>query len=255
MRILIVDGWTCEGNRTHALAGVEEQTRVFESLVREFQPEADIRIVHTYGDAGQEDPDLSQYSAAVWTGGGGNIYENDAFNRRQLRLGERVLEEVPHVWGSCWGFQVITTVCGGEVAPARAPEIGIANDITVGSVDFAETLYRGKPRTFDAPAHHFDETARLPAGFDIVAENATTLQAVVSKDRRITCTQYHPELPYDYIGKLMLHWAPNYRSMFTEEAFRRLLAVLKKKEREEQNLRKIEFRNWLEFVGQDLEDS
>ena len=54
-------------------------------------------------------------------------------------------------------------------------------------------------------------------GFDIIAENAITLQAVVSKDRRVTCTQYHPELPYDYIGKLLVHWAPNYTSMFTEE--------------------------------------
>ncbi|MDE2889437.1 MAG: hypothetical protein OXR72_14615 [Gemmatimonadota bacterium] len=96
--------------------------------------------------------------------------------------------------------------------------------------------------------HHFDEAARLPREFEIVAENAPTLQAVVSKDRRITCTQYHPELPYDYIGKLMQHWAPNYTSMFAEDDFRNLLARLKKKEKEEESFRKIEFRNWLEFV-------
>lgn len=248
MRILIVDGWTREGNRSHAHAGVAEQAHVFESLVREYQPEAAIRIVNTHVDAGPSDLDFSGYDAAIWTGGGGNIYENDPFNMRQLELGERVLTNVPRVWGSCWGFQVITTVCGGEVAPARNPEIGIATGISVRSVDFAETLYRGKPRPFDAPAHHFDETARLPRAFEIVAENATTLQAVVSKDRRITCTQYHPELPYDYIGKLMQHWAPNYTSMFEEEDFRILLARLKKKEREEESFRKIEFGNWLEFV-------
>lgn len=254
MRILIVDGWTCEGNRTHALAGVEEQARVFGSLVREFQPDAETRIVRTHSAAGPTDVDLRQFDAAVWTGGGGNIYKNNAFNWRQLRLGERVLEEVPRVWGSCWGFQVITTVCGGEVAPARAPEIGIATGIAARPVDFAETLYCGKRRTFDAPAHHFDEIARLPGGFDIVAENATMLQAVVSRDRRITCTQYHPELPYDYIGRLMKHWAPNYRTMFTEQAFQNLLARLKEKEKEEMDLRKIEFRNWLEFVGKNTED-
>lgn len=248
MRILIVDGWTREGNRTHADAGVREQTRVFESLVREYQPEAEIRIANTHVDAGTSDQDFSGYDAAIWTGGGGNIYEDEPFNRRQLQLGERVLADVPRVWGSCWGFQVISTVCGGEVAPARRPEIGIARDVTVRSLDFSRTLYCGKPRTFDAPAHHFDETARLPREFEIVAENATTLQAVVSKDRRITCTQYHPELPYDYIGKLMRHWAPNYASMFAEDDFQNLLAGLKKKEKEEESFRKIEFRNWLEFV-------
>ena len=150
--------------------------------------------------------------------------------------------------GSDRGFQVITTVCGGEVAPARTPEIGIATGITTRSVDYADILYRGKPRPFDAPAHHFDETARLPGEFEVVAENATTLQAVVSKDRRVTCTQYHPELPYDYIGKLMLHWASNYTSIFAEDDFRNLLAGLKRKEKEEKSFRKIEFRNWLEFV-------
>ena len=87
-------------------------------------------------------------------------------------------------------------------------------------------------------------------GFDIIAENAITLQAVVSKDRRVFCTQYHPELPYDYIGKLLMHWAPNYTSIFTEDAFQNLLAGLKKKEKEEKALRKVEFRNWLEFVGE-----
>ncbi|MDE3000530.1 MAG: hypothetical protein OXU79_15775 [Gemmatimonadota bacterium] len=248
MRILIVDGWTRDGNRSHAHAGVKEQAHVFKSLVRECQPEAEIRIVDTHVVAGPTDLDFSGYDAAVWTGGGGNIYKVDPFNRRQLELGERVLSEVPRVWGSCWGFQVITTVCGGEVAPARRPEMGIAAGISVRSMDFAETLYRGKPRPFDAPAHHFDETARLPREFEIVAENATTLQAVVSKDRRITCTQYHPELPYDYIAKLMLHWAPNYTSIFAEDDFRNLLAGLKKKEKEEKSFRKIEFRNWLGYV-------
>lgn len=248
MRLLIIDGWTLEGNRTHVHAGVEEQARVFEALVRESQPDAEIWIVHTYSDAGTPDLDFGEYDAAVWTGGGGNIYKDDTFNRRQLALGERVLADVPHVWGSCWGFQVITTVCGGEVAPARRPEIGIARDVTVRSADYAEIMYRGKPYTFDAPAHHFDETARLPGEFEIVAENATTLQAVVSRDRRIICTQYHPELPYDYIGKLMRHWAPNYTSMFAEDDFRSLLAGLNKKEKEEKSFRKIEFRNWLEFV-------
>lgn len=248
MRLLIIDGWNLEGNRSHAHAGVQEQTHIFEALVRESQPEAEVRIVHTYSDTGIPDLDFSRYKGAVWTGGGGNIYKDEPFNRRQLALGERVLADVPHVWGSCWGFQVITTVCGGEVAPARRPEIGIATDISVLSVDYADIMYRGKPRPFDAPAHHFDETARLPKEFEIVAENATTLQAVVSKDRRITCTQYHPELPYDYIGKLMLHWAPNYASMFAEDDFQNLLAGLKKKEKEEKSFRKIEFRNWLEFV-------
>ena len=250
LRLLIVDGWTKEGNLSHALAGCETQASITELLVRECLPDADTRIVYTHNEAGPPGLDLRQYDAAIWTGGGGNIYENEAFNRRQLQLGECVLADIPHVWGSCWGFQVIVTICGGTVAPARTPEIGIASGITVRRVGLAETIYHSKPPTFDAPAHHFDEIARLPGGFEVIAENTTTLQAAASRDRRVTCTQYHPELPYDYIGKLLAYWAPNYRSVFTEDAFQNLLVDLKKREKEERGLRKIEFRNWLEFLGQ-----
>ena len=87
MRLLIVDGWTREGNLSHAVAGCEEQAGVFASLVRECLPEADIRIVDTHSDAGRADLDFSEYDAAILTGGGGNIYEDNPFNRRQLELG------------------------------------------------------------------------------------------------------------------------------------------------------------------------
>lgn len=250
MRLLIVDGWTEEGNRSHTRAGCVTQASVFESLIREYLPAAEIRIVDTHASCGPANLDPGRFDAAVWTGGGGNIYEDSAFNRRQLGLCERVLAEVRHVWGSCWGFQVLTSVCGGKVAPARTPEIGIATGIKVRAAGPAGTIYRGKPAVFDAPAHHFDEIAQLPGDFKPAAENGHSVQAAMSRDGRIFCTQYHPELPYDYIGRLLAHWAAKYRSLFTEEAFRILLADLKTRERKERDLRKVEFGNWLAFLRQ-----
>ena len=70
MRLLIVDGWTREGNQSHAVAGCEKQAGVFESLVRECLPETEIQIVDTHNDAGPPDLDYSEYEAAIWTGGG-----------------------------------------------------------------------------------------------------------------------------------------------------------------------------------------
>ena len=93
-----------------------------------------------------------------------------------------VLAEVRHVWGSCWGFQVLTSVCGGKVAPARTPEIGIATGIKVRAAGPAGTIYRGKPAVFDVPAHHFDEIAQLPGDFKPAAENGHSVQAAMSRD-------------------------------------------------------------------------
>lgn len=249
MQVLIVDGWALDGSLDHPRAGVETQAQVFETLIKETLPDATITTVNTHVPSAPVELDLKQYNAAVWTGGGGNIYENGEFDRAQLALCERVLADVPFYWGSCWGMQVVVTVLGGLIANAGVPEICIASDITVRSTDSAQKLYRGKPTRFDAPAHHFDEVANLPRDFEIIAENNVTLQAVTTNDGKIFCTQYHPELPYDYIGKLVDYWSKNYRDFFTEQEFRNLLAKLPAKEQIENKSRKIEFQNWLDLIS------
>ena len=93
-------------------------------------------------------------------------------------------------------------------------------------------MYRGKPYTFDAPAHHFRRNRPAARRVrKIVAENAT-----IAAGRRIKRPSHHlhtipSRTAYDYIGKLMLHWAPNYTSRFEEDDFRNLLEGLKKKRR------------------------
>ena len=249
MRILVVDGWTAEGNLDHERAGCSLQCHVFKDLIQYRLPAAQVTVVDTHSGDGPNDLDLEAFDAAVWTGGGGNIYQADDFNSRQLHLCERVLDKVPYLWGSCWGMQVVMTVLGGRVVPAGRPEIGIAADIKTRPSRVSEAIYGAKTGPFDAPAHHFDEIEQLANGFDIVAENSVTVQAVVSKDGRIFCVQYHPELPYDLIGGLLKYWEANYRSVFSAGEFADLLAHLPEKERAEESSRKIEFNNWLSYVA------
>ncbi len=248
MKFLVIDGWTREGNLDHGRAGCILQRAVFEELIAECMPGADITTVDTHEAHGTAGLELDGFDAAIWTGGGGNIYQADDFNRRQLDLCERVLDRVPYLWGSCWGMQVVVTALGGKVAPSRRPEIGIAKDIVTRPSGITDALYATKAGPFDAPAHHFDEVEHLPGVFDIVAENSVTMQAIASRDGKIFCTQYHPEAPYDFVGRLLRYWAPNYASLFDAPAFEALLALLPEKERAEESFRKIEFENWLGYV-------
>ena len=252
MRILIVDGWTKDGSLDHLHAGCVTQAQIFESLIKEKLPEVLITTVDTCSPGSTADTDLSQFRAAIWTGGGGSIYEANDFNRGQLDLCERVLSTVPYLWGSCWGMQVVVSVFGGSVSRARIPEIGIASGIELGSSDTAKKFFSSKPPKFDAPAHHRDEIVRLPGMFEVLAENHATMQAITTNGGQIFCTQYHPELPYDYIGKLLSFWAANYRDLFTEHEFHSLLTTLSMKENAEGDTRKIEFQNWLASLSQDL---
>ncbi|MFT5113593.1 MAG: GMP synthase (glutamine-hydrolyzing) [Parasphingorhabdus sp.] len=252
MNILIIDGWTKDGNQDHYRAGCVRQTEVFEALIKDTLPGSKIHTICTDRPESSSAVGLDVYDAAVWTGGGGNIYLNNAFNREQLALCERVLAKVPYFWGSCWGLQVVVTVFGGLVTKALVPEIGIARKIVRCPTTISHDLFQGKPNTFDAPAHHADEVSRLPSGFEILAENDVTMQVIESVDRKIFCTQYHPELGYDYLRKLLEYWRPNYTKLFTEIELQQLLQDLTTKEHKEGSLRKIELQNWLKLTAQNI---
>ena len=62
------------------------------------------------------------------------------------------------------------------------------------------------------------------------------------------CTQYHPELPYNYIGKLMSYWKRNYLKIMSENEFEELLNKLQSFENEDQFNRELELLNWLENI-------
>ena len=246
MKILVVDGWTEDGNAEHVRAGCDLQCHVFRDLILETLPNASVKIVNTNNVV----PHIgaAPYDALVWTGSGSNIYQTTDHNWRQLTLCERLLDEIPLIWGSCWGLQVIVTTLGGEIAKATHPEVGVARKIRRRKSNYADALYRSKPDVFDAPTHHFDTVTALPTVFDIIAENDITLQTIVSKDQRIVCTQYHPELPYNFIARLMEHWSPDYEDLFSRQKFRARLRMLREKERTECDMRKIEFQNWLKDI-------
>ena len=85
----------------------------------------------------------------------------------------------------------------------------------------------------------------MPIGFNVLAENNFSIQAISSIDSNIVCTQYHPELPYDFIGKLMFYWKNNYLNLMTKKKFDNLIKQLNDLEIKDTFLRKLELMNWI----------
>ena len=246
MKILIINGWTRNGDDQHLQAKCVLQKNIFKNLIKNYLPNSQVDIHDSYDD---EDKNIDNYDAYLWTGGGGNIYENNSHNYSQLKLCEKIIEINKPIWGSCWGLQVIVTVLGGVIKKCQKPEFGYSKDIKIISSTLNDSIYRGKSNIFDAPAHHYDIVEKLPNEFEIISENEICIQSIYSSSKNIFCTQYHPELPYDYIASLMRFWKDNYKNFFSEIEFNEILKYLESKEKEDKGQRLQELSNWLSLLS------
>ena len=192
---------------------------------------------------------LNSYDAFMWTGGGGNIYENNKHNNYQLNLCKKILEKEKPIWGSCWGMQVIVTSLGGSVIKSKIPEFGYSQNIEIINPVLNESIYKNKNKIFEAPAHHYDIVEDIPVDFEVVSKNDFCIQSIYSSSRNIFCTQYHSELPYDYISNLMIFWRNQYNQIFSNSEFDILMKTLKNKEITDKGQRLIEIKNWLELLN------
>ena len=112
MKILVVNGWTEDGDKDHEKAGCALQKNIFNNLIKELIPDV---VVDNYSSYSPNKFILDSYEAFMWTGGGGNIYENNQHNKSQLNLCSKILSLGKPIWGSCWGMQVIVTALGKKV--------------------------------------------------------------------------------------------------------------------------------------------
>lgn len=228
-------------DREHIKANCPPQSDFFRKVILKQLPHSTVDLYQTYINKFSKSK-LSEYDAFFWTGGLGNIYQKNEFNISQLKVCEDVLSLNKPIWGSCWGLQVLVSACGGKISKSKNPEFGFSSNIFIKLENY---IFKGKPDSFTAPGHHYDIIESMPTNFNILAENNVSIQAIVSKDSNIVCTQYHPELPYDFIGKLMLYWKKNYLKEMSENKFIELIDELKLLESENRFQRELELTNWI----------
>jgi len=228
-------------DKEHIKANCPPQSDFFKKIILNQFPNSTVDLYQTYSNKFSI-PKLSEYDAFFWTGGLGNIYQKNEFNISQLKVAEDILTINKPIWGSCWGLQVLVTACGGKISKSKKPEFGFSPNIFI---KFDNYIFDNKSDGFTAPGHHYDVIEKMPSNFSILAENDVSIQAIASKDSNIVCTQYHPELPYDFIGKLMLYWKKNYLNEMLENEFMDLINQLKILESKNSYQRELELTNWI----------
>jgi GMP synthase (glutamine-hydrolyzing), C-terminal domain or B subunit/GMP synthase (glutamine-hydrolyzing), N-terminal domain or A subunit len=132
----------------------------------------------------------------VLSGGPSSVYEEGAptFDPAIFDLGIPTL-------GICYGFQVMATALGGEVAHTGLREYGS----TGVEIRDAGVLLAGQPAEQTAWMSHGDSVARAPEGFDVLASTASTPVAAFANDeKKLYGVQWHPEVKHSAHGQRVL---------------------------------------------------
>ena len=163
-----------------------------------------MREAHVYCELHPFDLDLTAIRAfapkgIILSGGPKSVYEAGA-----PKVAEELFELGVPVLGICYGMQLMSRHFGGEVVPAGKREFGHAELCAVGTPGplFDSFFVEGKSPVWMS---HGDHVARVPAGFEVVAETANApVCAIQDVDRRLYGVQFHPEVNHTPRGELLI---------------------------------------------------
>jgi GMP synthase (glutamine-hydrolysing) len=136
----------------------------------------------------------------ILSGGPASVYEKKAPG-----VPKELFDQGIPVLGICYGMQLVTHLCGGEVARAAHREYGRA-DLTI---DDRSDLFNGIGGSGSTVVwmSHGDRIERMPPGFRSIAHTGNSPIAAMKRDdhkRRIYCLQFHPEVAHTPEGARIL---------------------------------------------------
>jgi GMP synthase (glutamine-hydrolysing) len=163
-----------------------------------------VREAHVYCELHPFDMDcaaISRFapSGIILSGGPKSVYDEAAPS-----VAEELFELGVPVLGICYGMQLMSRHFGGEVVPAGKREFGHADLRAVGQPGplFDGFFVEGKSPVWMS---HGDHVARVPTGFEIVAESLNASVCAVQNVRRnLYGVQFHPEVNHTPKGELLI---------------------------------------------------
>jgi len=133
----------------------------------------------------------------ILSGGPSSVTEDNApiMDRELLEL------DIP-ILGICYGLQLITMLCKGEISKSLKREYGKAHIF----IDEKDPLLEGLSNGDIVWMSHQDRIFRLPEGFKSLAHSDNSpFAAIRSTQRNIYGVQFHPEVHHTPKGKTLLN--------------------------------------------------
>ena len=261
LKILIVEGNTNEENVNFDAAGCVPQSENFKLQVKNIDSNCEIDIVTPGDDQSifKIISSLKKYKGIILTGSTLRVNDNSSEIKKHIQFAKKCFDNEQKIFAACWGLQITVTAAGGKcrVSPNGA-HIGIAQDIELTEEGKKHSLYSSKLHKFTTPAFNHDEVEVPPVNSVLLASDKINkfmaLQFNVGKSE-IWGLQYHPEIPYDYMIKLIKHRS---KGLIDKKVFKNIhevnshLGVIKKAEIEtKDDIRTLELKNWLNHIKND----
>ena len=258
LKILIVEGNTNEENINFDEAGCIPQSENFKLHVKKLEPNCDIEIVAPGDDRSISNivDSLKKYNGIILTGSTLRVNDNSNEIKKHIQFAKKCFENEKKIFAACWGLQITVTAAGGKcrVSPNGA-HVGIAQDVELTNEGKKHGLYSLKSHKFSTPAFNHDEVEIPPENSILLASDKINkimaLQFNVGKSE-IWGLQYHPEIPYDYMVKLIKHRS---KGLIDKNIFRDIndvnahIKVIEKANSElKDDIRTLELKNWLRHI-------
>ena len=258
LKLLIVEGNTKEENINFNNAGCVPQSQNFKKHLKKIEPNCEIDIVEPLDDDSISKifSSLKKYDGIVLTGSTLRLNKDTKEVKRHIEFAKTCFKHEKKIFGACWGLQVTVMAAGGKcrVSP-NGPHIGIAHDIELTEEGKKHRIYLTKPEKFTTPAFNYDEVEIPPKNSTLLAsDKINKFQALhfnVGKSE-IWGLQYHPEIPYDYMIKLIKHRSKGMlqKNIFKtqDEINQHVNSIEKAKLDLSDNVRTVELKNWLNYL-------
>ena len=258
LKLLIVEGNTKEENSNFNNAGCVPQSENFKQHVKMFEPNCEINIVEPGDDSAISKiiASLKKYDGIILTGSTLRIDDFSNEIKKHIDFVKTCFKHEKKIFAACWGLQIAATAAGGKcrVAPC-GPHVGIAYDIELTDEGKKHKLYSSKPHKFTTPAFNYDEVEIPPNNAVVLASNKINkfeaLHFTVGNSE-IWGLQYHPEIPYDYMIKLIKHRSKkliNNKSFKNETEINQHISLIEKaKVQLKDDIRLLELKNWLNYL-------
>jgi len=258
LKLLIVEGNTKEENSNFNKAGCVPQSENFKQHIKMFEPNCEINIVEPGDDSAISKiiASLKKYDGIILTGSTLRIDDFSNEIKKHINFVKTCFKHEKKIFAACWGLQIAATAAGGKcrVAPS-GPHVGIAYDIELTDEGKKHKLYSSKPHKFTTPAFNYDEVEIPPNNAVVLASNKINkfeaLHFTVGNSE-IWGLQYHPEIPYDYMIKLIKHRSKkliNNKSFKNETEINQHISLIEKaKVQLKDDIRLLELKNWLNYL-------
>ncbi len=168
-----------------------------------------VRETHVYCELHPCDVDVDFIrefapTGIILSGGPNSVTEGDTPRAPQI-----VFELGVPVLGICYGMQIMAAQLGGAVENGLVREFGYAEIRAQGHSallrDIQDRTTEAGHGLIDVWMSHGDKVTKLPAGFSVIASNASTpIAGMADEARRFYALQFHPEVTHTHQGKAML---------------------------------------------------